>query len=163
MGGTSDREGKKLLVFEAGGASYGILLEWVCAVREEAGEEVRGTTLVFDGREVPLLDLTTWFGRSKESRNPSTLLVVGEARAEAALRVDTPGRVLSCSGIGGWPELCRPMVEGVFNGVIEQEDGLVLVIDPQGICNAISGECAAESATAGAREARGDDQDSIGR
>ena len=62
----------------------------------------------------------------------------------------SPGRVVSGGQIGSWPSLCSSMVKGMFSGVIQEEDDLILVLDPEGICAAFSSE-GDDSSQGGAR------------
>ena len=94
--------------------------------------------MTFRNRELPFVDLAEWLGgESGDARFPSILLI-GEGEAIAALKVDSPGRVVSGNDMRGWPSLCGEFVEGIFQGVVVEEESLILVVDPGGICGAIT-------------------------
>jgi len=140
MEGTKARLDRRVLTFLAGQNRYGIPLNWVCAVREGAAESGTNGKFVFREQELPLVDLAEWLGaEGGEAKFPS-VLVVGEGEAMAALKVDSPGMVLSGLEMHEWPSLCDDLVEGVFQGVIAEEERLILVVDPEGICREITGE-----------------------
>jgi len=140
MEGTKARLDRRVLTFLAGQSRYGIPLGWVCAVRESAAGGGGEGKLRFREQELPLVDLAKWFGaEGGEAKFPS-LLVIGEGEAVAALKVDSPGMVVSGHRMQGWPSLCRDLVKGVFQGVIVEEEKLILVVDPEGICRAITAE-----------------------
>ncbi len=130
----------KVLTFQAGSGRFGIPLEWVRAVLEgdtQTDSEVESGEIHFRGRDLPVLDIGKWFGRSGAAGKFPSLLIIGEREAVAAVRVDSPGRVLNAGTMSEWPMLCRELVEGVFCGVIIQGASLILVVDPEGLYNAI--------------------------
>lgn len=140
MESTRAQEDLKILIFLVGRGRYGIPLKWVSAVLEETAEEFREGRLRFRDRELPLVDLKERFGAGERQGKFPTLLVVGQGQGAAALRVDSTGGVLTAGSIRDWPTLCGDLVGEMFSGVIVQDDGLILVVDPAGICDAISGE-----------------------
>jgi chemotaxis signal transduction protein len=138
MEGSKDRLDRRVLTFQAGENRYGILLNWVCAVREGVGA-TKGK-YVFREQEVPLVDLAKWLGAEGGMEKFPSLLVVGQGEAVAAFKVDSPGMAVSGQEMKEWPSLCEDLVDGVFQGVIAEEERLILVVDPEGICREITEE-----------------------
>lgn len=128
----------KVLTFQVGGARYGVLLEWVLAVQgtavieAEDGEE----DVVFRGEKLPFVDLSSWFRDEGRQVEGTSLLVLGRERALAAAGVDSPGHVITVAEVRQWPTPCRPLVEGVFAGVVQEGEEALLLVDPEGLCRA---------------------------
>ena len=130
---------RQVLTFHAGSGRFGIPLAWVRAVLEgeaQAGSKEEKGKIHFRGQELPAIDIREWFGRSGAKGKFPSLLIIGEGEALAAVRVDSPGRVLDAAMVRSWPTLCRELVQGVFSGVIVQGESLILVVDPAGLYNA---------------------------
>jgi chemotaxis signal transduction protein len=130
----------KVLTFHTGSGRFAIPLEWVRAVLEgatEADSEGESGEIRFRGRELPVMDIGEWFGRSGAEGKFPSLLIIGEGEALAAVRVDSPGRVLNAGTLSELPTLCRELVQGLFCGVIIQGESLILVVDPEGLYKAI--------------------------
>ena len=140
MEGIKAQLDQRVLTFLAGYNRYGIPLDWVFAVREGDAEAGAEGKLRFRERDLPLVDLAVWFGTvGGEAKFPS-FLVIGAGEAVAALKVDSPGMVVGGHRMHEWPSLCGDLVEGLFQGVIVEQERLILVVDPESICRAITGE-----------------------
>lgn len=133
----------RILTFQAGGGLFGIPLEWVIAVRSGIGDSPAGKTadsLLFEGEEIALFDLSAWLGKGKSARSSSSMLVLGRTCAAAAAVIDSPGRVVGALKVYVWPKMCRSMAEGVVTGVMDDRDHLVLLLDPEALLRVISEE-----------------------
>jgi chemotaxis signal transduction protein len=127
---------KRILTFRVGKGNFGFPLEWVCGLDEGTGsvrEESGTITTRFRGREVPVIDIGRWLEMGISKDEASNLLVVGRGEEMAAALVSQTGELVETESIQEWPPLCRPLVEGVFTGVVCHAENLVLVVDPEGI------------------------------
>ncbi len=145
MNATEDPGERDVLTFKVGESEYGIALAWVWAV-QEAGRSAGGNEaeIEFRGERLPLIDLAGWLGSGEGGRG-SSLLVVGRSRARVAMRVGSPVTVVQAREAQAWPDCCRSFVEGVFEGILPQGDRLLLLVDPEGVCRAASGQGEATS------------------
>jgi len=152
--------GSKVIVFRVAHGSYGLPLEWVKGVRESSGGEERkgkGRRIEYRGRKVPVLDLAEWFGREPEENGPTSLLIMGKGGNLAAAGVDSPGKVETVQALEEWPSLFRPLVKGMFTGLMVGEEGLVLMVDPEGVMEEVS-----RGGSESPKEAEGNDQNIVG-
>jgi chemotaxis signal transduction protein len=137
------RADDRVLTFQAGGGFFGIPLEWVIAVRSGIEDAPSGETvdfLLFEGEEIALFDLSAWLGKGNLARRSSSMLVLGRTCAAAAAVIDSPGRVVGALEVYGWPKMCRSMAGGVVTGVMDDQDQLVLLLDPEALLRVISEE-----------------------
>jgi chemotaxis signal transduction protein len=126
--------GSKLIVFPVAQGSYGLPLEWVQGVGESSVEGAgKAGAVEYRGRKLPFLDLAQWFGGQREGKGPTSLLIMGKGDRVAAAGVDGPGKVVSIEVLEEWPSLFRPLVKGMFTGLMAAKDGLVLIVDPEGV------------------------------
>ena len=123
----------KVLTFRVGQGTYGIALESVYAV-EDAGDRGADREVLYRGNTLPAIDLGDWFGGGDGEKD--SFLIVGREKAEAALGVDSPGKVVQGLVRHRWPSSCRPLVEGMFEAVLQEGERLILMVDPEGLCRA---------------------------
>jgi chemotaxis signal transduction protein len=97
------------------------------------GKKGKARQIEYRGRKVPFLDLAEWFGGEPEGSGPKSLLILGKSGSLAAAGVDSPGKVETVEALEEWPSLFRPLVKGMFTGLMVGEEGLVLIVDPEGV------------------------------
>jgi chemotaxis signal transduction protein len=138
----------KAIVFRVGAGRYALPLEWIFAVQSDPGGDQGGGRegrFRYRGEELPLFSVATWFGKGEEDRPTNSLLIVGRDQGLAAARVDDPGKVVRVGEIQDFPGMCRDMVKGVFSGIMIEDGGLVLMIDPEGLMGEVGREADRES------------------
>ena len=138
----------KAIVFRVGTGRYALPLEWIFAVHSgPAGDQGYGREdrFRYRGEELPLFSMAGWFGKEESGRSARSLLILGRDRGRAAARIDDPGKVVRVGEIREFPGICRRMVEGVFSGIMVEDGGLVLMIDPEGLMGEVEREGDRES------------------
>lgn len=142
MQSTGRSRDTRAVVFRAGSGRFAVPLEWVYGVLE--GDPVSETgqgrdRAVYEGEDLPVIDVAEWLGTGSEQAAYPSLLILGKGRKRAAALVDSPERVVAVK-VRELPSLCRPLVKGVFTGVLLDDDSPVLMVDPEGLMDEVSRE-----------------------